>query len=103
MGTTIGGTKSESVGGAADTAKAFKQLYAEKTNNEWVNRDSFVKYPNKFFPLEIDYGDVSFIHVPTLVPQYSAVDNSRHSIIFPKEVEIVIADGLVSWVVYLAA
>ena len=33
-------------------------LYAEKTNNEWENRDSFKKFPNKFYPLDIDYGQV---------------------------------------------
>ena len=31
-------------------------MYADKTGNSWDNRDSFVKHPSKFYPLEIDYG-----------------------------------------------
>ena len=26
------------------------------TGNSWLNRKNFVKHPNKFYPLEIDYG-----------------------------------------------
>lgn len=46
--------------GSVDTLlEGFKQLYAEKTGNEWHNRKNFKKYPNKFYPLDIDYGQVS--------------------------------------------
>ncbi len=38
---------------------AFLSLYAEKTGNEWEDRKNFKKYPNKFYPIDIDYGAVS--------------------------------------------
>ena len=28
----------------------------DKTGNNWRDRDNFVKKPNRFYPLEIDYG-----------------------------------------------
>ena len=34
----------------------FEQLYEEKTNNRFNQGTEFVKYPNKFYPLELDYG-----------------------------------------------
>ena len=38
----------------------FESLYAEKTGNQWgTPSDEFVKYPKKFYPLEIDYGQVN--------------------------------------------
>ena len=36
----------------------FEELYQSKTGNMWGNVKNFVKYPNKFYPLEIDYGQV---------------------------------------------
>jgi len=36
----------------------FEELYQQKTGNMWGNMKTFVKYPNKFYPLEIDYGQV---------------------------------------------
>lgn len=37
----------------------FESLYAEKTGNIWgTPSDEFVKHPTKFYPLEIDYGQV---------------------------------------------
>lgn len=59
VGTTIGGNKLERFGSVATLLEAFKQLYAEKTGNEWENRKDFKKFPNKFYPLDIDYGQVS--------------------------------------------
>ncbi|XP_062619939.1 poly [ADP-ribose] polymerase 1-like [Saccostrea cucullata] len=56
VGTTIGGNKIERFGSVDTLLDAFKQLYAEKTGNEWENRKDFKKYPNKFYPLDIDYG-----------------------------------------------
>ena len=58
MGTTVGGNKLERCGSKRSVIDSFKALYAEKTNNEWENRDSFKKFPNKFYPLDIDYGQV---------------------------------------------
>ena len=37
-----------------------KELFAEKTGNEWGAAE-MVKKPNKFFPLEIDYGQVGLL------------------------------------------
>lgn len=40
----------------------FKRLFREKTGNDWESWETkigFRKQPNKFFPLEIDYGVVS--------------------------------------------
>lgn len=31
-------------------------MFLDKTGNRWEDRDKFVKKPNKFYPLEIDYG-----------------------------------------------
>ena len=53
-GTTRGGTKVEHMGIASAKAQ-FKELFLEKTGNSWDDRKQFVKIPNKFFPLEIDY------------------------------------------------
>ena len=56
IGTTIGNNKLESFGSKAGAVKAFLTLYADKTGNEWEDRADFVKVPNKFYPLDIDYG-----------------------------------------------
>jgi len=36
--------------------QAFCTLYEDKTGNDWEDREHFVKVPNKFSPLDIDYG-----------------------------------------------
>ena len=36
--------------------QAFCNLYADKTGNDWEDRANFTKVPNKFYPLDIDYG-----------------------------------------------
>ena len=56
VGTTIGGNKLESFVSKATAVQAFLDLYADKTGNEWEDRANFVKVPNKFYPLDIDYG-----------------------------------------------
>uniref|UniRef100_A0A665TTI1 Poly [ADP-ribose] polymerase n=1 Tax=Echeneis naucrates TaxID=173247 RepID=A0A665TTI1_ECHNA len=45
VGTTIGGNKLDK----------FHDKNSEKTGNDWGS-SNFTKYPNKFYPLEIDYG-----------------------------------------------
>ncbi|XP_031566693.1 poly [ADP-ribose] polymerase 1-like [Actinia tenebrosa] len=55
VGTSIGGNKLESFS-RGEAISRFCELYEEKTGNSWHNRKSFVKHPNRFFPLEIDYG-----------------------------------------------
>lgn len=56
VGTTIGGNKLEKFPTKLDAILEFKRLYEEKTGNVWEQRENFVKHPNKFYPLEIDYG-----------------------------------------------
>ncbi|XP_067018725.1 poly [ADP-ribose] polymerase 1-like [Acropora muricata] len=56
VGTHIGGTKLERCDSKADAIRSFLNLYGEKTGNSWEDRKNFVKRPNKFYPLEIDYG-----------------------------------------------
>ncbi len=35
----------------------FKAVYFDKTGNKWSDRKDFRKRPNKFYPLELDFGD----------------------------------------------
>ena len=35
----------------------FERLYKEKTGNDWSDRAHASKQPNKFYPLDIDYGE----------------------------------------------
>jgi predicted DNA-binding WGR domain protein len=60
VGTTIGGNKLEEYRSKKDAIEGFQGLYYEKTGNHWAYRKSAVKIANKFFPLEIDFGDVFF-------------------------------------------
>ncbi|XP_077567914.1 poly [ADP-ribose] polymerase 1 [Stigmatopora nigra] len=55
VGTTIGGNKLEKVGDKNSALSSFLSVYRDKTGNEWGAAD-FTKYPTKFYPLEIDYG-----------------------------------------------
>ncbi|XP_029966946.1 poly [ADP-ribose] polymerase 1 [Salarias fasciatus] len=55
VGTTIGGNKLVKFYDKNFALDNFLGLYKEKTGNDWGCSD-FTKYPNKFYPLEIDYG-----------------------------------------------
>ncbi|XP_051908045.1 poly [ADP-ribose] polymerase 1 isoform X1 [Hippocampus zosterae] len=55
VGTTIGGNKLDKIGDKHSALNNFLSVYKEKTGNEW-GASNFTKYPNKFYPLEIDYG-----------------------------------------------
>lgn len=57
VGTTIGSNKLEQVPSREDAVDLFIKLYEEKTGNAWLS-ENFTKYPKKFYPLEIDYGQV---------------------------------------------
>lgn len=57
VGTTIGGNKLEKFYDKNSAMDNFRSVYEEKTGNCWT-ASSFTKYPNKFYPLEIDYGQV---------------------------------------------
>ena len=56
IGTTIGGTKLESLY-LEDGKEQFECLYEEKTGNRWSQREHFVKVPRKMYPVDVDYGD----------------------------------------------
>ncbi|KAG8443845.1 hypothetical protein GDO86_009147 [Hymenochirus boettgeri] len=55
VGTVIGSNKLEEMPSKEDAIDHFLNLYQEKTGNVW-HSPNFTKYPNKFYPLEIDYG-----------------------------------------------
>lgn len=55
VGTTIGGNKLVKFYDKKLALDNFLGLYKEKTGNDWGDTN-FTKYPNKFYPLEIDYG-----------------------------------------------
>lgn len=57
VGTTIGGNKLDKFHDKNSAMDNFLSVYKEKTGNEWGS-SNFTKYPNKFYPLEIDYGQV---------------------------------------------
>lgn len=55
VGTVIGSNKLEEMPSKEDAVEHFMKLYEEKTGNAWHSKN-FTKYPKKFYPLEIDYG-----------------------------------------------
>ncbi|XP_075060451.1 poly [ADP-ribose] polymerase 1 [Mixophyes fleayi] len=55
VGTVIGSNKLEEMSSKEEAIDHFLNLYQEKTGNVW-HSTNFTKYPNKFYPLEIDYG-----------------------------------------------
>ncbi|KAF7690537.1 poly [ADP-ribose] polymerase 1 [Silurus meridionalis] len=55
VGTTIGGNKLDKFYDKNSAMDNFRSVYEEKTGNCWTS-SSFTKHPNKFYPLEIDYG-----------------------------------------------
>ncbi|XP_068198614.1 poly [ADP-ribose] polymerase 1 isoform X2 [Antennarius striatus] len=55
VGTTIGGNKLDKFHDKNSAMDNFLSVYKEKTGNNWSS-SNFTKYPNKFYPLEIDYG-----------------------------------------------
>lgn len=57
VGTTIGGNKLDKFYDKNSAMDNFCSVYEEKTGNAWASTN-FTKYPNKFYPLEIDYGQV---------------------------------------------
>ncbi|CAI9570907.1 unnamed protein product [Staurois parvus] len=55
VGTVIGSNKLEEMSSKEEAIDHFLSLYQEKTGNAW-HSTNFTKHPNKFYPLEIDYG-----------------------------------------------
>ncbi|KAL7677668.1 hypothetical protein ACOME3_003908 [Neoechinorhynchus agilis] len=61
VGTDVGGSKLDECIDRGDAINMFTNLFFEKTGNSWNTRDTFKKVPNKFYPVELDYGDVDAI------------------------------------------
>ena len=59
IGTSIGGTKLFETDFLFEAKNHFMGLYAEKTGNEWEDRDRFVKVPGRMYPIDIEYEDDS--------------------------------------------
>ncbi|KAK8763975.1 hypothetical protein V5799_033404 [Amblyomma americanum] len=59
VGTSVGGHKVEEMDSLHEAKNHFKSLFEEKTGNLWEDRKDFVKQPNRFYPLELDYGQES--------------------------------------------
>lgn len=62
----------------------FIALYEEKTGNLWKDRKNFKKKPGKFYPLDIDYGEVF---------ELSAI-KSKFLLVVPKTLDFLLS-GLV--------
>lgn len=58
IGTTIGNDKLEEVEDLNDAVTQFEALYEEKTGNRFSAKE-FKKVPGLWYPLDIDYGQVS--------------------------------------------
>ncbi|XP_077994827.1 poly [ADP-ribose] polymerase 1-like [Glandiceps talaboti] len=56
VGTTIGGNKLTTFKDMDEAVEQFKFVYKEKTGNDFGAKE-FKKHANKFYPLEIDYGE----------------------------------------------
>ena len=57
VGTTIGGNKLDQFSRRDDAIYDFHTVYLDKTGNNWAFRKHFQKKPNKFFPIDVDYGE----------------------------------------------
>ena len=58
IGTTIGSDKLEDKEDLNDAISSFEYLYEEKTGNRFSAAE-FKKVPGLWYPLDIDYGQVS--------------------------------------------
>ncbi|KAK7576565.1 hypothetical protein V9T40_012851 [Parthenolecanium corni] len=73
VGTTIGGTKVETLS-KDDAIQKFKFYFEEKTANPWEKRDDFVKVPGKMMMMQICYEDENSLNkvndnVPSKLPK----------------------------------
>lgn len=57
VGTTIGGNKLTDYSSKSQALIEFYEVYLKQTGNEWAYRKTASKKPNKFYPLEMDYGE----------------------------------------------
>lgn len=59
VGTKIGDSKLTTYEDKEDAIQEFVSTYEEKTGNLWSKRKKFEKLPGRFYPLDIDYGEVT--------------------------------------------
>ncbi|XP_017873447.1 PREDICTED: poly [ADP-ribose] polymerase [Drosophila arizonae] len=61
IGTTIGNSKLEDFHSLIDAKQCFFDVYADKTGNDFRNRNNFVKMPGRMYPIDVQYdaGDES--------------------------------------------
>lgn len=55
-GTTIGSKTIHEYDDKSEAIDRFNQIFFDKTGNQWTDRATFKKIPNKLYLLEIDYG-----------------------------------------------
>jgi len=61
IGTTIGGKKLDIQHNLQAAICHFEGTYFYKTGNYWSHRKNFRKVPGQFFPVDLDYNQVTFI------------------------------------------
>lgn len=57
IGTNIGGSRVEDMTSKANAIAKFKDLYEERTGNDWSDRDNFIKVPSKMYPVDVEYDE----------------------------------------------
>lgn len=57
IGTPIGGSKVEECSTLDKALDKFENLYMERTQNPWSQRHNFVKMPECYYPIDLDYGN----------------------------------------------
>ncbi|XP_047526673.1 poly [ADP-ribose] polymerase [Vanessa atalanta] len=57
IGTPIGGNKVEECKTLNEAIEKFENLYMERTQNPWEERQNFVKMPESYYPIDMDYSD----------------------------------------------
>ena len=77
VGTSVGGNKLEQFKRKEDAIAEFKFLYLDKTGNEWDERKTSSKKANKFYPLEIDYGEDDKENVKSRMAEKDYVSTSK--------------------------
>ena len=60
LGTLIGGKKLHDCASLNEAKRLFESVYLDKTGNTFTGGKDFKKHANKFYPVDIDHGAVSF-------------------------------------------
>ncbi|KAH8294795.1 hypothetical protein KR018_002868 [Drosophila ironensis] len=61
IGTTIGSSKLEKFDSIPAAISSFKELYKDKTGNEFEKRTQFVKMAGRMYPIDVQYGEETTI------------------------------------------